>query len=622
MRLIERWTPSTKIWTRISDLAHVYLDIECYPNFFLVSLMRGEEIFTSEMLNDQPTDYSRRLVEFLNRRIEPGDEVVTFNGNAYDIPLIERAVNNQTDTNYEIYGKSRQVIVDNVPAWKLRRRDDHWRFEFPHIDLKGAAPGFGGLKLYGARLHAETLETLPYDPHEAVSDAEASHLTKYCGNDLALTKLLHESLEEPLNLRRSLEDEMGMNLMSANDAQIGERVVMAEMRNMLGSSISKPSADPARNLRFARTESMRYWSREINELASRFVGATYSETPNGKLTLPQNFGTVKVSLGDLPIKVGIGGLHTLDTPRLERADRTNRLCELDVSSFYPRIVLEQELHPMHLGEEFLAVYGDLVRRRLKAKRNGDKTTADSLKIAINGCFGKFGSAHSYLRDPKVMLQVTISGQLLLLRLIDMLQAEDFEILSANTDGVVARYPTRRRARLEWIVSDYQAQTGMRLEETEYQEWACIDVNNYFARTAVGKIKGKGIFGSAGLMKNPHFDICARAAVRQLIGEVSVEETIAGNNRIEDYLAVRKVKDGAMWGGKSLGTVARWYVARGGSPVTYATGGRRVPLSESAKPLMRLRKGEFPRDLDKDWYARRSLDLIRKIDPQQGESLGI
>src|SRR3546814_14028970 len=54
-------------------------------------------------------------------------------------------------------------------------------------------------------------------------------------------------------------------------------------------------------------------------------------------------------------------------------------------------------------------------------RSGNKPVADSLKIVINGSFGKFGSKYSILYAPNFLTQTTLTGQLSILLLIEMLE---------------------------------------------------------------------------------------------------------------------------------------------------------------------------------------------------------
>ena len=111
--------------------------------------------------------------------------------------------------------------------------------------------------------------------------------------------------------------------------------------------------------------------------------------------------------------------------------------DCDVASYYPSIILNQGLCPANIGENFLRVYKKIVDERLKAKKEGDKVVSESLKIVINGSFGKFGSKFSALYAPEMLLQVTLTGQLALLMLIEKLENADIKVISANTDGVVS-----------------------------------------------------------------------------------------------------------------------------------------------------------------------------------------
>ena len=94
----------------------------------------------------------------------------------------------------------------------------------------------------------------------------------------------------------------------------------------------------------------------------------------------------------------------------------------------------------------LAEYEKIYTERLAAKASGDKTTSETLKISLNGTFGKLASRYSVLYSPDLMLAVTLTGQLTLLMLIERLEKLGVETLSANTDGIAVRYDQHRAAR--------------------------------------------------------------------------------------------------------------------------------------------------------------------------------
>lgn len=79
---------------------------------------------------------------------------------------------------------------------------------------------------------------------------------------------------------------------------------------------------------------------------------------------------------------------------------------------------------------------------MKAKKAGDKKTANALKLVANTSYGamlngKNGISYNDLYDPLMGRSVCITGQLLLLELSMHLVAEcpTLKIIQLNTDGI-------------------------------------------------------------------------------------------------------------------------------------------------------------------------------------------
>jgi len=162
---------------------------------------------------------------------------------------------------------------------------------------------------------------------------------------------------------------------------------------------------------------------------------------DGYCKAPEALENLQIHIGESVYQMGMGGLHSCEKRAAHIADGTFTLVDRDVTSYYPAIILNCGLYPEHLGEGFLEVYRGLVDRRLTAKRAKNKVVADSLKITINGTFGKLGSKWSALYSPNLLFQVTITGQLGLLMLIEAFELAQIGVVSANTDGVVTKVPT-------------------------------------------------------------------------------------------------------------------------------------------------------------------------------------
>ena len=334
--------------------------------------------------------------------------------------------------------------------------------------------------------------------------------------------------------------------------------------------------------------------------------------------MPAELKDLKIPIAAGVYRMGIGGLHSSEQKQAHFADADTLLIDRDVTSYYPAIILNQGLYPAHLGTAFLRVYQQLVSRRIHAKKVGDKVGADSLKITINGSFGKLGSPYSVLYSPHLLIQTTVTGQLALLMLIERLELAGIPVVSANTDGAIIKCPVARQGELQAIVKGWERDTGFLTEETRYKAVFCRDVNNYIAVKEDNTAKVKGAYaelGSSGntrLSKNPTGLICADAVIAFLTTGKPVTETVRQCRNLTRFVVVRSVTGGAVEDGVYLGKSIRWYYAQGeAGEIIYAKNGNKVPRSDGGKPIMLLPK-DFPEDVNYDWYEAEALDILRDL----------
>jgi hypothetical protein len=341
--------------------------------------------------------------------------------------------------------------------------------------------------------------------------------------------------------------------------------------------------------------------------------------------------------------MGIGGLHSSEKCQAVFADDDHILVDRDVTSYYPMIILRLGLHPKHMGKAFLKVYRGIVNRRLKAKAEGNTVVANSLKITINGSFGKFGNKWSALYSPDLLIQTTITGQLSLLMLIERLERAGVSVVSGNTDGIVMRCHKRLKDVMEEVVAEWENDTGFKTEATEYDALYSRDVNNYIAVKKAGGVKLKGAYAKAGFMKNPANEICIDAVVAHITEGKSLYDFIRASRDIRKFVTVRTVQGGAIAGVKKylkerigkrgqplkpeealdvsdayyLGKAIRWYYSTDGEigifyKMPNVKGNHnQVPVTDGAKPLMEL-PDEFPDDVDYDWYVREARQILTEI----------
>lgn len=620
------------------------LDTECYPNFWLLMLSNGDDW---ELWNDQ---YLR-----CGEPVEQGEwitslaaalrhfELITFNGNGYDMPVTTLALGGSS--NAELKRASDAIIVGGLKPWEVARVPDWIR----QVDLIEVAPGQGSLKAYAAKMHSRRLQDLPIEPHQHIDAPMRAALREYCGlGDLPATTDLAGAMSAQIQLRRDMSAEYGIDLLSKSDAQIAEAV----MKALLPFKVQRPAIPYGAKFFYRPPEWLQFKRLDVLALLAR---SPFTIADNGSPVMTDELAATLIRIGDSAYQMGSGGLHSTESKRMHVADAAHMLSDHDVASYYPSLILKTGIFPAQIGPVFLDIYRDWYDRRLAAKAAGVKKTANSLKTLLNGTFGKLGSPWSIFYAPSEMIQVTITGQLALLMLIERLEEYGIACVSANTDGIVLKTPRDKIALRDSIIRWWEQATGLTTEANEYRLLASRDVNSYVAIGVDGKAKGKGAFappepGPSG-WPNPTGQISVDAAIAWLRDGTPVEQTVRACTDIREFLHVRQVKGGgsycplgtltakttqkamrerlgdlakddllAAWQvelafevarRQYLGKIVRWYFGRGSRACIVTPKGGLVARTDGAVPLMQL-PDTFPADVDHDWYIAEARDLLRDM----------
>lgn len=617
------------------------LDVECYPNYFLILMvhiktLKAATFELSKIKNFNMNKLYWCLLSF---------KFYTFNGIKYDMPMVNMVLANfLTD---ELKKVSNRLIVDNLRINDLYEEFEIKPVECQHVDVIEVCPLNGSLKKYAGRLHAQRMQELPYDPDTELNQTQQNEVRLYCFNDNLNTILIVENLREQLSLRATLSKKYEMDLMSKSDAQIAEAVVVKELKKILGYRPKRPTLPDGYSCQYKDPGFLCFKNPEFAQAFESIKNAKFHLDGGGSPQWPHGLGNkeknkkgdyvwgIKLKLNGSIYKMGMGGLHSCEKSIAHKSDSEFIYLDRDVASYYPRIKLNQKLFPKHLTEAYLKVYDGLVTARLAAKKMKDNVTADALKIVINGAFGKLGSKYSVIYSPDLMLQVTLTGQLSLLMLIEMLEAEGIHVISANTDGIVSRVPRNNRKLFEGIIATWELMTNFETEETAYQAIYSKDVNNYIAvKYAADEqtkevCKLKGAYANPWPDKkaqifrfhvNPTFQVCTEAICAFLLHDTNRGDYIRNCNDVTKFVSVRDVKGGAHLDGEFVGKFVRWYIATGKKKtINYILSGNKVPDTLGARPCMDLPK-EFPQDIDFDWYEDRTMSMLVDIGYYQPEVL--
>lgn len=587
----------------------IALDVECYPNYFLIGFKSLEtkkavtiSIYGSSSVFNR--EQRSRIEKILKTKTSFG-----FNSINYDMPMIAYALSGATCK--ELYEHSKNIVEKGLTSWMSYRTLDLEPLRCNHFDIAEPSPAVMiSLKNYGTRVGSKKLQDLPYPPDTILSESEAKRVESYNENDLNVTIDLYMAIADRINLRIDMGEQYGIDLRSKSDAQIAEAVITSEL-SKVGVNAVKPELPSNYTARYKAPDFISFDSDNLVYLLGLVQGIKFTLQSNGAIKMPKELADYKIKIGKTVYKMGIGGLHSQEKSLSVVSNETHIMRNADFTSYYPFIILNLGLYPKHLGARFLKVYRNIVETRLKAKAEGNKLVAESLKITINGSFGKFGSKYSKLYSPDLLIATTITGQLTLLMLIEQLEKNGITVVSANTDGLEYFCPRDKIDLAEAIVFDLELVTGFKMEHGEYKALHARDVNNYVA-VYDGYTKAKGIYAEITLSKGLQTPIVYEAVSKYLLDGTSVENTIHNGFKINDFCSARTVKGGGVYDGEYLGKMVRWYYSTESKGcITYKANGNKVPKTDGCKPMMDL-VDRLPDDLDYSWYINEAISALKDL----------
>ena len=282
-------------------------------------------------------------------------------------------------------------------------------------------------------------------------------------------------------------------------------------------------------------DKLSYETKPLQELLERLVNTTVV-AEKGKMDFKD-----KVILNECAYTIAKGGLHSKVPPIMIEENDEYEIIDLDFGSFYPSIMLMLKVIPPHLGEAFLKVLKMVTEQRLEAKANGDKVTADALKIVINSIYGKLGFEYGYLYSPKCMYQVTVNGQLILLKIIELLEVEGFRCFYANTDGATFKVKKSNRDKFYEIANTYANEIDIPIEYANYKKCAIRDVNSYSIQDTDGNLKEKSVFSTKiPLDKGYNMPVIALALKEYFVNNGCIKKFITSHKDIYDFCKSQKV----------------------------------------------------------------------------------
>lgn len=546
-------------------IVYVY-DIEVFQNIFHCSVKNTEtnDIYKFEI--SERKNQLRELVKFfkqVDKYITWGDYYTTninipanvifcgYNNLHYDNPIINYIIEyedklmqyNIPTICSSIFNLSKTITTsseDNIDAWK------HWKYQiwfdtFDILTMLYSNKLRVGLKEIQVTMQYPNVQEFVCDWTKPLPLEDFDSMIDYNINDIESTSELLNRCKKDVDLRIAIEDEYGVRVLSKDGVNIGMKILTQKYLEKTGltwqdiKDLRSPmSVIPLKDviLPFIKYDSP-ILQRVLDDMKNQIVSPGRKGYEN------------KFVFNNLRYSVGVGGIHSVNSPEIIIPRDDEMLIDIDVASLYPSMLIEYEFYPKHLGKEFLEVYKQIKDERIEAKHNGDKVKNETLKLALNGLSGNLQNEHNFCYSPFAVMQIRINGQLLLLMLAEKLTQIGCRIVQANTDGLFVLLKKDAYSKVNSICREWEQLTKLTLEEDRFKAMYQYAINDYFAITEDNKVKEKGMFiTTVKLGKGLTPKIIPKAVINFFKNGISVEDTIKNCTDIRDFLMSEKT--GKQW----------------------------------------------------------------------------
>ncbi len=452
-----------------------------------------------------------------------------FNNKHYDQFILKAVLSDMTPE--EIKAVNDYIIVGGHEGWELSSLRDCGVY-FDQYDLMDDCQMGLSLKAIEAHLGMDIRETtVSFDIARPMTEEELAEVEFYCKHDVDATDKLDDLRQGYLYSKRTLGREKGIYEAKAlymTNAKLTAAYLDAEQR----------PHDDEREYRYPGKLLRQYIPQEVFDFFDRLKDLSIPSETVFKEKL-------EIMVGDCPCTIAYGGIHGAIPCYQEEATGTRSIRNKDVASYYPHQMILNGYCSRNIPSP--DVYAATIERRVRAKKAGDKATANALKLVLNTTYGAMLNRYNDLYDPLMGRSVCISGQLQLLEMAIHLTRDcpTLRIIQLNTDGIMVSLDDSDVPAYQEITQEWQDRTGFELEEDLIKMICQKDVNNYVELPFEGepKIKGgvlvRGISTVGAFNINNNACVVARAVKDYLAYGVPVEETVLSCDRLLDFQLVAK-----------------------------------------------------------------------------------
>ena len=473
----------------------LFYDMEVYFKDWLGVFLDTDSQKEHVIVNDP--EYLRRLYEEHKNDIWCG-----FNINHYD-QYIVKAILLEIDPKYV----NDRIIEEHIDGWQIT----HQFRQYPMINYDLFLSRDKGLKTLEGFMGSNIKETdVDFNIRRKLTDEEIEMTIKYCRHDVeeAIKVFMHQINEfhASMGLIKAFPDELSIKDLSRTKPQLSAKIIGCE-RTHHDDEFEVFVLDCIDLKRYKAAKE--FFLNEENHWYKR--GTKKNE--------------FKIVAGGLEHTLGWGGIHAAkEKYYCDNKDR--QIWHVDVASFYPRLMIYHKL--LTRNSKNPEKFKEIFERRIQLKKEGKKKEQAPLKIVINSTYGACKDVYSAAYDPRQANLITLNGQLMLLDLIEHLEAiPGFDLIQSNTDGLIISLPNDDESfdKMDDICYEWEQRCNMELEFDEIESIYQKDVNNYVFRFADGKLERKGAYVKELSPLDFDLPIVNKALVDYMMNKVAVETTI-------------------------------------------------------------------------------------------------
>lgn len=481
----------------------LFYDIEAFPKYWCIVVV-DDETETRHVFEDISS-----LRDFYKKN--RNETWVGYNTRQYDAPMLRFIM-----LGLDPFECSQKLIVQNMKWFQFGFNITQAYKRIPLRNFDCVLLNKGLKKLEGFRGSSIVETSIPFDTDRVLTREEKDEVIAYCTHDVLETRKVFLDTIEEYDAHESLVETFELDDVHFNKSK-------AQLAALILDAKPQPRFDEwefeiADTLRLDKYKEVEDWYRDRK-----------NHDYKKKLTL---------DVAGVPHVFAWGGLHGA----VPNYIGTGYYVNMDVASYYPAMMIEYN----YLSRNVLdpSVYEGMRDYRLVLKANKDPRQLP-YKIVLNGTYGAMKDKFNALFDPRQANSVCVTGQLLLLDLIEKLEGH-CDIIQSNTDGVLVRLRDERDYdKIVGIGQKWSKRTRMELEYETVVKVVQKDVNNYLTVDEEGIVKSKGAWAKTWLRKDKNknlvpdytdYDlVILRKAIHAYFVEgIPVEDTINNATDLRDF----------------------------------------------------------------------------------------